>query len=84
MVPRLVYYETIKRDLNRRVTKLDMSVGEMKDEKTKLRDLHVSYTLCREGLEHLKIETRLIDQRFACVMGECVILTLKVCRLYST
>jgi hypothetical protein len=25
------------------------------------------------GLEHLKIETRLIDERFATVMGECVI-----------
>jgi hypothetical protein len=36
-----------------------------------------------EGLEHLKIETRLIDERFTSVMGECVIMTLKVCRLYS-
>jgi hypothetical protein len=26
------------------------------------------------GLEHLKIETRLIDERFASVMGECVFL----------
>jgi hypothetical protein len=26
------------------------------------------------GLEHLKIETRLIDERFASVMGECVTL----------
>jgi hypothetical protein len=25
------------------------------------------------GLEHLKIETRLIDETFECVMGECVI-----------
>ena len=25
------------------------------------------------GLEHLKIETRLKDERFASVMGECVI-----------
>ena len=24
-------------------------------------------------LEHLKIETRLIDESFECVMGECVI-----------
>jgi hypothetical protein len=24
-------------------------------------------------LEHLKIETRLIDEKFASVMGECVI-----------
>ena len=27
----------------------------------------------REGLEHLKIETRLINERFTSVMGECVI-----------
>jgi hypothetical protein len=26
------------------------------------------------GLEHLKIETRLIDERFVSVMGECVTL----------
>jgi hypothetical protein len=26
-----------------------MSVGVMKDDKLKLRDLHVSYTLCCEG-----------------------------------
>jgi len=35
------------------------------------------------GLEHLKIETRLIDERFASVMGECVILTPQVRRRYS-
>ena len=31
------------------------------------------YTGLNGGLEHLKIETRLIDERFASVMGECVI-----------
>ena len=31
------------------------------------------YTRFRGGLEHLKIETRLIDERFVRVMGECVI-----------
>ncbi len=31
------------------------------------------YTGFRGGLEHLKIETRLIDERFASLMGECVI-----------
>jgi hypothetical protein len=30
----------------------------------------------------LKIETRLIDERFASVMGECEIVTLKDRRLY--
>ncbi len=29
------------------------------------------YTPVREGLEHLKIETRLINERFVSVMGEC-------------
>jgi hypothetical protein len=41
------------------------------------------YTGLVGELEHLKIETRLIDERFLSVMGECVIVTLKVCRLYS-
>ena len=30
----------------------------------------LTYTGLRGGLEHLKIETRLIDERFASVMGE--------------
>ena len=31
----------------------------------------------------IPIETRLIDERFSSVMGECEIVTLKVHRLYS-
>ena len=31
------------------------------------------------GLEHLKIETSLINERFVSVMGECVIWTTQVC-----
>ena len=31
------------------------------------------YTGLRGELEHLTIETRLIDESFECVMGECVI-----------
>jgi hypothetical protein len=34
----------------------------------------LGYTSLLGGLEHLKIETRLIDERFASVMGECVTL----------
>jgi hypothetical protein len=34
----------------------------------------LTYTGLRGGLEHLKIETRLINKMFASVMGECVIL----------
>jgi hypothetical protein len=41
------------------------------------------YTELRGELEHLKIVTRLINERFVSVMDECVILTLKVYRLYS-
>ena len=33
----------------------------------------LTYTGLRGELKHLKIETRLIDERFECVMGECVI-----------
>ncbi len=45
----------------------------MKDEKLKLRDLHASHARIARGMEHLKIETRLIDERFPRGMGECVI-----------
>jgi hypothetical protein len=34
---------------------------------------HLIYTGLWGGLEHLKIETSLIDERFVSVMGECVI-----------
>ena len=53
-----------------------MSVGVMKDYKLKLRSLsarRLTYTGLVLELEHLKIETRLINERFANVMGECVI-----------
>ncbi len=33
----------------------------------------LTYTGFRGDLEHLTIETRLIDESFECVMGECVI-----------
>jgi hypothetical protein len=49
-----------------------MSVGVMKDYKLKQRNLLSSHTytgLVLE-LEHLKIETRLISERFTNVMGE--------------
>jgi hypothetical protein len=43
----------------------------------------LAYTGLCGGLEHLKIEVRLIDERSASVMGECEIMTLQVHRLYS-
>jgi hypothetical protein len=33
---------------------------------------YLTYTGLFEELEYLKIETRLIDEKFASVMGECV------------
>jgi hypothetical protein len=74
-----VYYETIKRELNRRL------IHECRcDERLKAKaegSTRLAYTELRGGLEHLKIETRLLDERFASVMGECEIVTLKVRRL---
>jgi hypothetical protein len=34
---------------------------------------YLTYTGLLEELEYLKIETRLIDEKFESVMGECVI-----------
>jgi hypothetical protein len=50
-----------------------VSVGVMKDYKRKLRNLRVSHTVTELVLEveHIKIETRLITEMFANVMGEC-------------
>ncbi len=42
----------------------------------------LTYTGWRGGLEHLEIETRLMDEMFTSVMGESVILTPEVRRRY--
>ncbi len=61
----------ITRELNRRL------IYECRcDERLKVKvegSKRLTYTGLRRGLEHLKIETRLLDERFASVMGECVI-----------
>jgi len=44
------------------------------DEKLKVKtegSTRLAYTGLRGGLDHLKIETRLIDEGFASVMGVC-------------
>ena len=65
-----IYYEAIKRALKRR------PIYEYRcDERLKTKaevSTRLAYTGLIGGLEHLKIETRLIDERFASVMGECV------------
>jgi hypothetical protein len=69
----IVYYQSIKRELNIRLGRLKVkSEGPTR----------LTYAGFREGLEHLKIETRLTDERFTSVRGECEIVTLKVHRLY--
>jgi hypothetical protein len=66
-----VYFESIKRELNQRL------IYECRcDERLKAKaegSTRLAYTGLRGGLEHLKIETRLLDERFASVMGECEI-----------
>ena len=51
-----------------RINHLLLNVGVMKDKKLKLSD-----TGFLGELEHLKIKTRLRDEKFTSVMGECVI-----------
>ena len=66
-----VYYESIKRGIKRRLIywyRLDERLKTKNEEPTRLSD-----TGLLEELEYLKIETRLIDEKFASVMGECVI-----------
>jgi hypothetical protein len=50
--------------------------------RTYLRDVHVSHTLCWRGLEHLKIKTKLIDEKLESVMGVCVFVKLQAHCLY--
>ena len=71
-----VYYESIKRQVNRRL------MCECRgDERLKIKatdsegSTRLGYTGLLGELEHLKIETRLIDERFESVMGECLFLT---------
>ncbi len=65
----VVDYKSIKRDLKRR------PINECRyDERRKTKpegSTRFEYTGFLGGLEHLKTETRLIDERFASVMGEC-------------
>ena len=67
-----VYYESIKRELKTR------PIYECRcDERLKVKDEESTclvYTELLGELEHLKIETRLIDEMFASVMGEYVFL----------
>ena len=74
-----VYYGEIKREVKRMLI-YDCRCNERL--KLKAEGSTRLAGLC-EGLEHLKIETKLINDRFASAMGECVILTTQVLRQYS-
>jgi len=67
-----VNYEDIKRDLNR------ILINECRcDERPRGKtegSTHLGYTGLRGGLEHLKIETRLRDERW----GRCTVLPIIV------
>jgi hypothetical protein len=78
---KFVYYATIKREINRRLP-YECRCDERLKPKTK-RSTPLTYTGWSGGLEPFKIETRLIGERFSSVMGECVIVTVKVLSLYS-
>jgi hypothetical protein len=65
-----VYYESIKRELQIRGI-YECRCDERLQTKTK-EFKHLAYTGLVLELEHLKIETRLIDEKFANTMGEYV------------
>jgi hypothetical protein len=66
------YYESIKRELKKRPInecRCDERLKTKDEESTRLR-----YTGFLRELEHLKIKARLIDEKYASVMGEYVFL----------
>ena len=78
-VKHVVYYESIKRELKIRPIyecRCDERLKTKTEESTRF-----TYTGFFGELEHLKIKTRLIDEKFGSVMGECVFVKLQVSRL---
>ncbi len=64
-----VYYQEIKRQL-KRILLYECRCNERLKSKGE-RSTLLTYTGFRGGLEHLKMETRLRDERFESVKGEC-------------
>ena len=67
----VVYYESIKRELKRRPIyeyRCDERLKTKTEESTRLADTRLVV-----DLEHLKIKTRLTNEKFASVKGECEI-----------
>ncbi len=72
MIKNFVYYESRKRELKTRPIyecRCDERLKTKSEKSTRL-----TYTGLIGELEHLKIERRLIDEIFACVMDEYVFL----------
>jgi len=72
----VVYYESIKREIQRRLIyecRCDERLKTKTEESARLTD-----TVLVVVLEHLKIKTRLIDKKFASVRGECEIYTPRI------
>ncbi len=68
---KILYYESIKRELKTRPInecRCDERLKSQAEESTRL-----TYNGLIGGPEHVKIKTRLIDEKFPSVMGECVI-----------
>jgi hypothetical protein len=65
----VVYYESIKRELKRRLIyeyRCDERPKTKNEESTRLTDTGLVVEL-----EHIKTKSRLIDEKFASVRGEC-------------
>jgi hypothetical protein len=72
----------IKRELKRRLTyvcRCDERLKAKTEGSTRL-----VYTGLRGGLEHPKKESRLINEMFENVMGECVILTTSIFKIIQS
>jgi hypothetical protein len=81
IVKLIVYHQSITRDLKRRLTYVCRCDERLKAKTEET--IRLTYTGLHGGLEHLKIGTRLINEMFTSVMGECVILKPQVRRRYS-
>ena len=68
----IVYYESIKREVKTR-PRYECRCDERLKTKTE-KSTRLTYTGLIGELEHLKIKTRLIDEKFASVMGGYVFL----------
>ncbi len=64
-----VYYESMKRNLKTKPTYECRCDGRLQTK----RFIHLSYTGLVVELEHLKIKTRLTNEKFTSVKGQCEI-----------